>query len=374
VINQPAVGVEKGYDSAGLWAAIVVMFAWHVISVLPTTISGWLTVGFVASNAAFWFVYAAIGGIVTWVVLRGGGQSLALALAVCPILLVGVAIGSLAAPGGFFGRYNWAFAVCGWFALVALWRRRLTELLTFFAANWLIGVAVLIAQHQTSRLSIAQFIVDSVGTSVLQVTIFVGGKTVAATARRAAEAEDTAAQSRIARLAAEAVQAARRANYEAIRGTVAGLLDGLAEGKLDVTAPGARQEVAVAVMRLRRYLVEPDKVPDQLSHELDACADAAERRGIAVDLIASAGTVPSLPLEIRRALTEPIIQVLSVAVTQARITVVASAFEVVVAIVADAYLEVPIEPLHHAVHLAQDSEGDRLWVQASWTDQSPSPS
>jgi hypothetical protein len=93
-----------------------------------------------------------------------------------------------------------------------------------------------------------------------------------------------------------------------------------------------------------------------------------------VDLTAPAGTVPSLPVEIRRALTEPIIQVLSGAVTQARITVVASAFEVVVAIMADAYLEVPMEPLHPAVHLAQDSEGDRLWVQASWTDQSPSPS
>jgi predicted nuclease of predicted toxin-antitoxin system len=68
---------------------------------------------------------------------------------------------------------------------------------------------------------------------------------------------------------------------------VAQLLERLATGDLDIAEPATRQHVPVAVTRLRRYLVETDEVPDQLSHELHACADAAERRGIAVDLMAS---------------------------------------------------------------------------------------
>lgn len=130
----------------------------------------------------------------------------------------------------------------------------------------------------------------------------------------------------------------------------------------------------MAVGRLRRYLAEGDNVPNQLSHELNACADAAERRGIAVDLIAPVGTVPMLPIDIRRALTEPIIQVLAAATAQARITVVASPSSCAVAIVADAPKELSLKSLHEAVQLDQDAGGELLWVQASWTGQSPLPS
>src|SRR5262249_56884300 len=94
-------------------------------------------------------------------------------------------------------------------------------------------------------------------------------------------------------MAAEAVQAARRSRYETIPGTVAHLLEGLAVGQLDLTDRFTRQEVAVAVTRLRRYLVESDEVPDQLWHELQVCADAAEPQGIAGDLVAPPGPLPT---------------------------------------------------------------------------------
>jgi hypothetical protein len=372
VTSQPAASVEEGYDHGGLWAAIIVMFGWQVIAVLPTVVSGWRAHGLVGSGAGIWLIYMALGGVSAWVTLRGGGQSPALPLVVCPILLAGVAIGSLTSPGGFFGFYNWPFTSCGWFALVALWRRRLAELLAFFAANTLVGAAMLVVLHETDRPSVARFIVEAVSSSILEITIFVGGKTVAAMARRGAEAEEALARARIARLAAEAVQAARRVNYESIKGTVAQLLGRLAAGELDVAEPATRQLVAVAVTRLRRYLVETDEVPDQLSHELHACADAAERRGIAVDLMAPVGSVPPLPVGVRRALTDPVIQVLGATATRARITVVAAETGIAVAAVADACLEVPIEATHDAVEVTEDAEGGLLWVQASWTDRSPS--
>jgi hypothetical protein len=250
---------------------------------------------------------------------------------------------------------------------VALWRRSLAELTGFFAANALVGAAMLITLREADRVSLARFIVFCCGVSVLQITIFVGSRAVVATARRGAEAEDTLARTQTARIAAEAVQSARRNRYETIRGTVAPLLDGLATGRLDPAEPGARQQLAVAVTQLRRYLAETDEVPDPLSNELHACADAAERRGVAVDLQAPAGVIPKLAPEIRRALVDPVIRVLSATATRARITVVAAPAEVVIAILADAHIETPQQDHTDAVRTSHDMVGELLWVQARWT-------
>lgn len=370
MLSPPVARVEEDFNRGGLWAAILVMAGWHLFASLPTVITGWLQDGPAASGAVIWLVYAVVGGTSAWIVLRGGGRSPVLPLVVCPILLAGAAISSFLVPSGLFDAHNWPFTVTGWFALVALWRRSLAELIAFFAANTLVCLAVLIAQGQTDRLSLARFVMVCCGVSVLEITIFVGSRAVAATARRGAEAEDALIRTRTMRLAAEAVQAARRVRYEAIRETVVPLLEGLASARLNLIDPSVRQEVAVAVTRLRRFLVENDEVPDPLSHELQACADAAERRGIAVDLVAPAGTIPVLPIEVRRALSEPTIQALAATASRARVTVVASPAEVVVAIVGDAHLQAPLQSVHDAVDVAHDAEGGLLWVQARWNAQS----
>jgi hypothetical protein len=367
VISQPAAGVERHYDLAGLWIAVMIMFGWPVIATLPGVVYCWNRYGLVASGALIWLAYMAVGAISARTVLRGGGHRATLACAVCPVLLAGVVICALESPEGFFGHYNWAFTVSGWFALVALWRRTIYELLAFFAANFAAGFAVVIYLDEADRLGIARFIVECAGVSVLQITIFAGGKAVASLARNRAEAEDALARTRIDRLAREAAQAARRTNYEMITTTVAGLLDGLAAGTLAVSQPDTRRQMRVAVTRLRRYIVENDNLADQVFHELLACADEAERQGIAVDLIPPAGTVPPLPVGVRRALTEPVIRVLGAAATQARITVVASGTDVAVAIFADARLPEPIPAPHDEVAVAQETDGEWLWAQASWT-------
>lgn len=371
MISLPAAGVEKQYDLAGLWTAVMIMFGWPVIATMPGIIYCWTRYGLIASGALIWLAYMVIGAISARVVLRGGGHHATLAWAVCPVLLAGVMVCAIKSPGGFFGHYNWAFSVSGWFALVALWRRTLYELLSFFAANFAVGFAAVLYLDEANRLSIARFIVECAGVSVLQVTIFVGGKAVASLARQRAEAEDALARTRIDRLAREAAQATRRTNYEMITTTIAGLLDELAAGTLAVSQPDTRGQMRVAVTRLRRYIVENDDLADQLSHELLACANAAERDGIAVDLIPPAGKVPPLSVEIRRALTDPVIRVLGAAITQARITVVASETDVAVAIIADARLPEPIQATHDEVSVAEETEGEWLWAQASWTIRSP---
>lgn len=408
--SAPATDVVAQFTRGGLWVATLVMASWHVFATLPFVVMIWAAHGLVPSGAPIWAGYAVLGWVSAVAALGDSGEhgwwrtcwrSGVLPWTVCVLLLAGVLANALTLPGGFFGNDLFAFTSSGWFALVALWHRRLAELLAFFAANAVVGLLALALLHQASRAHLAMFLMDLVGGSVFQITIYVGSRAVAAVAGRAAAAEDAAARTRYTRLAADAVQATRRVRYETIRLTVVRLLEGLATGTLDVAAPPVRQEIAVAVTRLRRFLVENDDVPDPLSHELRACADAAERRGVAVDLIAAAGAIPMLPVSVRRALVEPVIQVLAATSSRARITVIASATEVAVAIVADASLprlaaspaarpptgdgvaadwaawDLPVAagPTTDgagAVRCDVEEEGGRLWAQARWTASSVS--
>jgi hypothetical protein len=373
-MTESVATVEERYDRAGLWVAIVVTFGWYLAGVAPVVADSWLRYGLNASGAVTWLVFALLGVVAAVVVLRGGGRGRGLPLVVCPILLAGSVLGALASPDGVLGHFDWAFAMVGWFAVLALWRRQLLELIAFYAANVTAGGVILATLGEASRVNVGRFIALCCGISALQITVFCGTRMVIAMARRGAEAAAELARTRSANIAAEAVQAARRSRYETITGTVAHLLEGLAAGRLDLTDRSARQEVAVAVTRLRRYLVESDEVPDRLWHELQVCADAAERQGIAVDLVAPAGRIPALPVDVRRGLTEPIIATLAATASKARITVVASPGEVVVAILADARLDAPPPSLHAAVESSHDAEGEMLWLQARWTSPSASPS
>jgi len=373
-MTESVATVEERYDRAGLWVAIVVTFGWYLASVAPVVVYIWLRYGLSASGAVTWLVFAVLGVVAAVVVLRGGGRGPALPLVICPILLAGSVLGLLVSPGGVLGHFDWPFTMVGWFAVLALWRRQLPELIAFYAANILAGGVTLATLGEASRVNVGRFIALCCGISALQLTVFCGTRMVTAMARRGAEAADELARTRSMNIAAEAVQAARRSRYETITGTVAHLLEDLAVGQLDLTDRSARQEVAVAVTRLRRYLVESDEVPDRLWHELQVCADAAERQGIAVDLVAPAGRIPALPVDVRRGLTEPIIAVLAATASKARITVVASPGEVVVAILADARLDAPPPSLHGAVESSHDAEGEMLWLQARWMSPSASPS
>jgi hypothetical protein len=71
-------------------------------------------------------------------------------------------------------------------------------------------VLAIVLLRETSRSDLETFIAWC-ASGVFFITIYVGSRAVAAVARRAAEAEDAAAMTRNARLAAEAVQARRRA-------------------------------------------------------------------------------------------------------------------------------------------------------------------
>jgi hypothetical protein len=149
-----------------------------------------------------------------------------------------------------------------------------------------------------------------------------------------------------------------------VRGAVEALLEGLADGSLDPADPAVRCRCAIEASRMRRFFAESDEVSHPLVHELYACADVAERRGVQVELAVLAPPPPLAP-EIRRALTEPVICGLATAVGRARVTVDATRTGVSVCLVAQSAGQP--EHRHDDVLIASQPDGDRFWTEARWT-------
>src|SRR6266511_3617252 len=187
-------------------------------------------------------------------------------------------------------------------------------------------------------------------------------------AASAAHAETLTAQR-----TAEEVHRMRQRRFQALQHTTAHILAALADGRALPSDPSVQRSCAMEAARLRRLFAETDDLPDPLVHELEACADVAERRGVAVDL-AVIGSLPGVPVNVRRALAEPPIELLSAAKTSARITVAGLGDQVVIGVVADADLARVDSGHGPDVAVSWFREGERLWVETRWPDRSPSPS
>jgi len=361
--------VEQRYDRGTLWAAIAVMASWHLLSVAPTA---WQSLPLThPPGIGVWLAggYAVIGLVGAIVVLRGGGHGPLTGLLLLPPLLLGVLVSGISSPTrSQFDRYAWAFSAVGWFALVVLWRRPARELGAFLAADGAVGLVTMAHFGELDRVSLSRFASALHGVTILQLCILIGARWLTAVASAGAQAQAAEAEVRNRQLVAESVHQSRRNRYRTVQLVAAELLAGLSEGSLDTSEQETQQNLRIAVTRLRRLIVESDEAPDPLLHEVRACADVAERRRIAVDLQATVGAVPILPPQVRRALTEPLIQVLAATRTHARVTVVAGLGDVAVGVVADAPTAIiePMENIH--VHVSSDVEEGLLWMQARWRD------
>jgi hypothetical protein len=110
---------------------------------------------------------------------------------------------------------------------------------------------------------------------------------------------------------------------------------------------------------------ESDDVPNRLVHELHACADIADRRGVAVDW-ATAGTVPQIPEAARRELTEAAIAVLATTLKRARITVIADQAAVAVSLFCDSSACPPPAVPDTQITITTQRDEDGLWMEARW--------
>ena len=139
----------------------------------------------------------------------------------------------------------------------------------------------------------------------------------------------------------------------------------LAEGTADPADPQVRIRCAVQAARLRRLLAEGDEVPGSLVHELQASADVAERRGVAVD-IETAGPLPPVPGPARRVITDTAIAILTAARSRTRITLAAVTAGIAVSFVADTGAVVVLPLIGDGVTIEQQQDGLMLWAEARW--------
>jgi signal transduction histidine kinase len=359
-------------------AAIAVAATWHVLYDLTATVIGWPTYRWPYVAALAW---CAVTGVI---VLAGVGVlrdpsarsrpnhthttiGLVVLIASSVAVLVDSRTTDPLTDHGLFSLSNWGLPPVGWPFILLLWRYRLRWLIVTIGGADAIGLVAASTSGPVHGVTVARLIIVFWGVATLQLGFTLGTRLLIRTAKRAAEARAAQAELNAAREAAERVHDDRQRRYREIGQAVRELLGDLATG-LDPADPQAQRRCAVEASRLRRLIAEHDDTPDPLLHELRACADLAERRHVVVTL-ESAGTPPRLPVQVRRALTNPTMHLLAAARTKARVTVVCApdAGEVEVSVVADGVSTA--DGSSDGVEVAWSQQDDEQWVRARWRSQ-----
>lgn len=254
---------------------------------------------------------------------------------------------------------EWSYGLVGWFALALLMDRSPLAAAVFLSAHASVDVLRLLWYDQ-----------DPVRGSVVTVLVLTEQLTVVAAVRvlrriadRARETAAATARGRTAEEIAERLQADRRARYADLADTTGPLLARIATGH-PVDAE-TRRRCLVEAARMRRLFAEDDEAADPLLHELRGCADLLDRRGVTV-YIGTCGDGPTVPADVRRALTDPIMRTMIAARGRARVTVLGSPEEVTVSVVADADPGEVAERPAAGVRVTRFDDDGQVWVEATW--------
>jgi hypothetical protein len=313
---------------------LVVVAAIQLVLTLPSL----ATHGQGPAGWAAYTLLTAVLAIVAGHVAAGHAQlSGRVATALAAVVLSSSVIATTALPNAqSFGPQDWAFGLVGWYLLLVLVERP-RALIAALTAHLCLSVAWF-AHAGNGDGGTAGVVVLS-GTS-FQVGVLVITRVLLRDGRLAAlaAAERDAARTR-EELARQREQDLR-AGFEGQLGAVLPLLADIADEVVSVADEPTRLRCSVAAVQLRRLFAENDDVPDPLLHELTACVDVAERRGVVVSLAVS-GTATPVPTEVRRELVTPMAQALAAAGGRAKVTLLRTATEVRVAVVADAPGELP---------------------------------
>jgi hypothetical protein len=359
---QPAAVLSARYRRALNIAVVIVVAGWQVAGAGSQLAADRADYHSFSVQVAIWLVLTAVIAAGSVRLLRGGsGWRGAWALAA--VALVAGTAAAAACPSADMLKTDWAWGTVGWVGVLVLLRRPFAELAGFLSLAALATLALL-ARDGLHRAELAAFITVLAGSASIQFAVAVTARVLELVARQAADAAAAEAAARERDVIARRVHAARHARWLALQATAAPLLRALAAGTADPGDEALRRSCAVEAARLRRMIAETDDALSPLVHELHAAADIAERRGVAVD-VETAGTLPAVPREIRRVITDAAITVLVAARTRARVTLTGTGAGIAVSLVADA----PPSRLPAGdgeVIFEQQHDGDDLWVEARW--------
>lgn len=311
--------------------------------------------------------FAALGSVVVtcafWVLRRKPLPTAVIAIGTVVTLAASVAASAALPPNGHLGAGDWPLGLVGWHLLLLL-LDRVPLLLAAMAVHLTSSIVqfFLAGEADRGRIGAAAIIVFGAVTLQLAVVVFtrVLRRSTEQAIRAAAERDRQATRVAVA----EQWERGQRAVFAEQLGGILPLLAGLADGDLDPHDDGTRQRCALAATQLRRLFAENDDVPDPLVHEVAACIDAAERRGVTVSLAVS-GVAVEVPAAIRRELTSPVVATLSAAQARARVSVLRTDEEIRVAVISDAGTDAA--PASSAqVEVDCGTYGEHLRMEARW--------
>ncbi|UOZ03895.1 hypothetical protein [Amycolatopsis sp. WQ 127309] len=355
-LADPAVRLAAAVRIVTLGVAAIVQIGLCLAPLLRhpslAAVVAYVTFAVVTSASAFWLlrrrplpgVVAAIGTVL--------------------VLAASSAATAVVPADDFFRDRHWSFGLVGWLLLVLLSDRPplLAGALGLHAA---VSVAQFLLAGAPARTEFGDAAIVLFAVTAFQLAI---GGLIRLVDRRTGEATAVAAErERLETRAALARQAGRdlRAGFAEQLGATLPLLAGLADGTVDPRSDAARTRCALAAAQLRRLFAENDDVPDPLVHEVTACLDVAERRGVAVTLAVSGDPV-DVPPALRRHLTGPVLTALTGARTRARVSVLRTPGLVRVAVVADTTGDGHEFPGATGVVVTSHTQDGQTWMEARW--------
>ncbi|MFE6768925.1 hypothetical protein ACFVFD_08115 [Streptomyces fimicarius] len=258
---------------------------------------------------------------------------------------------------------DWSFGLVGWHFLLLL-LDRVRALVMVLAVHLAASTALLLATGLPDRATLGAAGAAAFGATTVQLAVLV---ITGALCRRGQEAMAVAEERDLLAtrvLTAQQWRNDQRNLFAGQLGATLPLLADLADGILDPGDSDTRRRCALAATQLRRLFAENDEVPDPLVHEVTACVDVAERRGMDVSFAIS-GAAVSLPAQVRLELTGPLMTALSAAHSRARVSLLRTEEEVRVAVIADARAEVAAASTGR-VEVEYGRYGDFLRLEARW--------
>jgi len=360
---QPTATMSDRYQRAFTIAVVFLVAVWHLAGAGGQLLNDRPAYSSFTFQGLMWLVMALAIAAGSVLVLRGApGWPAAWAVAV--IALAASTAAAAASPAGQMLAVNWAWGSAGWTGVLVLMRRRFAELAAFLAAEALAILAVQLWDG-LHRPDLAGFLALLAWSTGAQVAVAAGVRALDVAAGQAAAAAQREHAARERAATAELIRAARHSRWLTLQESAVPLVAELAAGTADPGDVQVRNRCAAQAARLRRLLAEGDEVPGSLVHELHACADVAERRGIAVE-IETAGALPHVPGPARRVITDAAIAILTAAQSRARITLTTVAAGIAVSFVADTCAIVGLPASDAGVVIEEQQDGGMLWAEARW--------
>ncbi len=255
---------------------------------------------------------------------------------------------------------GWSYGMTGWYGLLVLLDYGPRATMVFLAGHVAFGVA----HAAVVGKDLVGFSVVTLMVTGQQVAFVLGTVILRRLAAHMVRVLRQAEEVRLAETISEHLHEDRKSRYAGLRSTAVPLLADLAAGTNDLRDRRVRDRYAIEATRLRRLFAEHDDVPDPLLHELRACTEVAERRGVTVHLDVF-GEHADPPMPVRRALTDAAMRALAVATSRAKVTLIGTEGAVTVSVLADGtvYEHAEDDP---AVTVTSMVDGDLVWVEATW--------